>query len=63
MNLQLNNVLTGHTDIITSICVLSPTKIASSSGDGVIKIWDVDSAIAVTTLTGHVGDVWELIPL
>jgi len=43
---------------VTSVCVLDPTKIASSSGDGVIKIWDVDSAINVGTLTGHIGDVW-----
>lgn len=43
--------------------MLSPTKIASASGDGVIKIWDVDSAIAVGTMTGHIGDVWELVPI
>ena len=43
--------------------MLSPTKIASASGDGVIKIWDVDSAIAVSTMTGHIGDVWELVPI
>lgn len=59
----MNNILTGHTDIITSVCVLGPTKIASSSGDGVIKIWDIDSGICVSTVTGHVGDVWEVIPL
>jgi WD40 repeat protein len=38
-------------------------KIASSSGEGLIKIWDIDSSLAIGTLTGHVGDVWEIIPL
>lgn len=55
--------MTGHTDIVTCICILSSTKIASGSGDGLIKIWDIDSAISVGSLSGHIGDVWEIVGL
>ena len=48
---------------MTCVCILNSTKVASGSGDGLIKMWDVDSAISVGTLTGHIGDIWCLVSL
>lgn len=40
---HLNSVLVGHEDIITCLCIVSLTNVASGCGDGLIKMWDIDS--------------------
>ena len=45
-----NIVLAGHTDIITSICVINESMMASTSGDGLIKLWDLENGISVGVL-------------
>ena len=56
-------MLPAHDDVITCLCVVSSSKIASGSGDGMVKMWDIDSQICVGKMAGHIGDVWDLVPI
>ena len=48
---KLINTLTGHTDRVNSV-EISPdnTKIVSGSSDGIIRIWDLESANLINVL-------------
>ena len=45
--------LSGHSNIVTSLQLLSNNKLASGSRDNSIKIWNVDSGACIRTLSGH----------
>ena len=55
---QAVTLLTGHTDTVFSVA-FSPdgNTLASGSGNGTIRLWDVDSGAHQRTLTGHTGEV------
>jgi WD40 repeat protein len=36
---------------------------ASSSGNGIIKLWDIDSGVCVGHMVGHIGEIWALCPI
>ena len=49
---QERALLTGHTEIVTSVCFSADGRIlASGSGDGTIKLWDVATDTLQRTLT------------
>lgn len=50
-------VLTGHEGIISCIKFVSDTQILSSSGDGVIMLWDIAKGKCVQKFEGHESDV------
>jgi WD40 repeat protein len=53
--------LQGHTDWVNSVAWSSDgTKLASSSSDGSIRIWNVGTAETITTLQGHIYVVWSV---
>lgn len=60
---NLNIVIKAHDDIITCICIISLSQIASGCGDGSIKIWNIDNQMNLGKLPGHVGEVWDLVGL
>jgi len=45
--------LTGHTNIIDSLIVLSDGTLASCSGDLKIRLWDTKTGQTIRILTGH----------
>jgi WD40 repeat protein len=46
--------LTGHTQIVLSVCELVDGRLASGSDDNTIRIWDLSKGgECVQTLTGH----------
>jgi WD40 repeat protein/transcriptional regulator with XRE-family HTH domain len=50
--------LRGHTDIVTSVAVsLDGAHIATSSGDGTVKIWEAQTGKEILTLHGHKDSV------
>jgi WD40 repeat protein len=53
---ELLSLPTGHTDIIWQIAV-SPDgeTLATVSGDGALKLWDLEEASLLRTITGHSG--------
>lgn len=53
--------LRGHRGGITS-CVLleEDRKVISSSKDGMVKVWDLETQRCVQTLVGHHNPVWSL---
>lgn len=58
---KLVRTLRGHTDYISHI-ELSPNgrMIASSSQDGTIRLWDVETGKCLNTLKGHKKGVWSV---
>ena len=48
----VNATLSGHRDILFSVCCLSPTTLASASADHTIKVWDLPRRTCTTTLWG-----------
>ncbi|CAD8112600.1 unnamed protein product [Paramecium sonneborni] len=56
----INTVLSGHTDIVTCICIFSESSLISAGGGGIIKIWDIDGGLALGQMNEHAGDVWAL---
>lgn len=60
---QVNTVLTGHEDIITCMCIVSMVNVASGCGDGLIKMWEIDSQVCVGNMYGHIGEVWDLVTI
>ena len=53
--------LRGHTDALTGVAV-SPdgTRIATSSVDGTVKLWDAITGKEIITLRGHSDSVWSV---
>ena len=45
--------LSGHDDVVTCIKYLENNKLASSSCDNTVKIWDLESGDCLSTLEGH----------
>ncbi|CAK57453.1 unnamed protein product (macronuclear) [Paramecium tetraurelia] len=56
----MNTVLSGHTDIVTCLCIFSQSSLISAGGGGIIKIWDIDGGVALGQMSEHAGDVWAL---
>ena len=56
-------VLQGHTNWITDMIFLNDKRLASSSLDSTIKIWNLQNGICVQTLIGSVYEVFSLIEL
>ncbi len=50
-----------HTSSITSIKLLSNGKLASSSFDRTICIWDKEQGTCIKTLEGHTDNIWSII--
>lgn len=52
----------GHTDVVRKLLLFpdDPTRFASCSNDGTIKIWDIDSGKCLQTLEGHESFVYDL---
>jgi len=52
---KLVAILKGHAKLVVGFVQLSPTQFASASEDYTIKIWDLESAKCLRTLSGHLG--------
>jgi WD40 repeat protein len=48
---RLSRTLAGHTDTVSSVCALGPDRIASSSWDFTIRIWNARTGEVLRTLT------------
>ena len=59
----VDRTLKGHTDSVTCVIQLSDGRIASSSFDKSIIIWDINSCSPAQQLTGHTGVVNCIIQL
>jgi WD40 repeat protein len=55
--------LTGHTNIVYTLAILSNGNLASGSADSTVKIWNPSTGSLVYTLTGHTNAVWTLATL
>lgn len=53
-------ILRGHTRGVTHLSFLDNSRLASSSLDHSLKIWDISSASCRQTLTGHADEVFAL---
>lgn len=52
--------LVGHTDWVSSLCIVSAAVLASGGRDRTIKLWDLLTGAATRTLTGHSSSIWSL---
>ncbi|KAG7191645.1 uncharacterized protein KQ657_002914 [Scheffersomyces spartinae] len=52
----------GHNDVVRKILLYpdDPSRFASCSNDGTIKVWDIDSANCIQTLSGHESFVYDI---
>ena len=55
--------ITGHTDDVLSLAVLTSGYLASSSYDRSIRVWDTRDGSLIRTLKGHVNSVLALVVL
>ena len=55
--------MSGHTGKVTGLVQLRNGQLASSSADGTIKLWDLNTGQAVRTLQGHSDSVTCLVEL
>jgi WD40 repeat protein len=57
----LLNTLSGHSEAITDIA-FSPdgTRLATSSRDATVKVWDTETMSELFTLAGHRADIWSV---
>ncbi len=60
---QTIRVMTGHTDWISSIELMSKSKLVSGSLDHTIKEWNLDNGECVRTVGGHSSPVSSLVLL
>lgn len=52
--------LAGHTMAIEAIIVLDCNRIATSSADHAIRVWDMTTGLCLNTFYGHTDQVWSL---
>lgn len=57
INPEALTTLSGHTNCVTSLAVLSNERLASGSLDNLIKIWNVTTGKCEITLSGHTNYV------
>jgi WD40 repeat protein len=60
---KLIKTLTGHTDVINNLIVLSNGQLVTAADDKTIRIWDVASGECKKTLKGHRSGVKALVEL
>jgi len=58
---ELTPPLEGHTAFVSSMVFLPDGKLASSSGDQTIRIWDVANRKCLQTLKGHTLEAYRVI--
>lgn len=56
-------VLTGHTDCVNSVCVLRGERIVSGSSDKTVRVWNSNGGDCDKVLVGHIGPVAAVCPL
>ncbi len=49
--------MTGHGALVLSVSFDNQGILASSSGNGLVKIWDIKTGDCLRTLTGHGGTI------
>lgn len=52
--------LQGHLFAVTSVQMLSKTKLISASLDADVRLWDLRKGLCVCTLSGHTDSVWAV---
>jgi len=57
VNLSLAKVLPGHQDLVSSVAISPDGQIFVSSGDRIIKVWNLSTGKEITTLKGHLQKV------
>ena len=55
--LEKRRELSGHTDYLQTLAFGSRGRIATASGDGTARVWELDSGRTLATLRGHSGPV------
>ncbi len=54
-------ILSGHTDWVYAVAITSDgQRVVSASGDGTLKVWDLESGRELHTLGGHRGEVRDV---
>lgn len=56
-------VLSGHTDKVRAVAVLSPALVATASNDGSVRVWRVSDGECVATGRGHSDAIWAIATL
>lgn len=56
----LIRTLSGHTNTVNSLKMITNTLLASASSDCTIKLWNVTNGICLRTLTWHTYAVYAL---
>ena len=49
--------------MVLCVCTVNSNQIASGGGDGFIRLWDVVSAMCVSKIQAHQGDVWQIVSI
>jgi hypothetical protein len=57
---QVITTLRGHTEAVTAIEVLTDGRLASTSDDKTIRLWDVETSECDAILQGHAGSITSL---
>lgn len=51
------NAMVGHTGFVSSCKFLSDNQITTGSGDGTIRIWDIENGLELSTFKGHLSEI------
>eukprot|EP01080_Neovahlkampfia_damariscottae_P001733 gene1733-502_t len=54
---KCTSILSGHSDSITSLVLVSSSHVASASKDCTVRLWDIHKKEAVQVFQGHYGNV------